>query len=263
MSFNVISISLREFRPFILALSKYILSLFLLLAMGLFFDSKIAAKYFSNTQICLDILMLLLFCIIFRSQTRKHQRLMIIAIFISIFGECLFSLGMGMYTYRLHNVPLYVFPGHAIVFIATRNFAKSPAVKKYAANISMLLVTFICLFSTAYLFFFHDAFGFVLTCLTLFLLKNKPRERLFYLSMYIVVVFLEQVGTRYGCWYWPKTAWNISFFLSSANPPSGISFFYFGLDLGCLYIYKTIHKTAWQRMKNVRAIRAVGIQVAK
>ena len=31
--------------------------------------------------------------------------------------------------------------------------------------------------------------------------------------------------------------------------------FYFGLDLGCLWLYKKRHKIAWRRMKNQRLIR--------
>ncbi len=93
-----------------------------------------------------------------------------------------------------------------------------------------------------------------MTILTLLVLRKRPRERLFYLSMYLTVAYLEIVGTNFLCWEWPSTAFDAFSFLPSANPPSGISFFYFGLDLGCLWLYKKRHKIAWNRMKSQRMI---------
>jgi hypothetical protein len=94
-----------------------------------------------------------------------------------------------------------------------------------------------------------------MTIATLLILRNKPRERLFYLTMYISVAVLEIIGTTYECWWWPSTAFDVIPFLPSYNPPSGISLFYFLLDLGCLWIYKKRHKITWKRMKNIRKIR--------
>jgi hypothetical protein len=94
-----------------------------------------------------------------------------------------------------------------------------------------------------------------MTVATLFILRNKQRERLFYLTMYISVAYLEIIGTNYLCWKWPASAWGIFDFLPSHNPPSGISFFYFLLDLGTLWLYKQRHKIAWSRMKNIRKIK--------
>ena len=74
--------------------------------------------------------------------------------------------------------------------------------------------------------------------------------------MYIVVAFLEIIGTTYKCWHWPDTAFGIIPFLKSANPPSGISLFYFLFDLGCLWFYKLGNKEAWSRMKRIRSLQA-------
>ena len=35
---------------------------------------------------------------------------------IATVGECTASLGWGLYTYRLHNIPLFVPPGHALLY---------------------------------------------------------------------------------------------------------------------------------------------------
>jgi len=44
-------------------------------------------------------------------------------------------------------------------------------------------------------------------------------------------------------------------YLPNTNPPIGISFFYFGLALGCLWLYKKRHKIALNRIKNHRLLR--------
>jgi len=160
-----------------------------------------------------------------------------------------------MYTYRLSNIPHYVPPGHAIVLVATMYFCKESIIREYRKLLEKIFIIFVLVYSTLFLIFAGDVFGFVMSLLVIFLLRNKPREPLFYLSMYIAVAFLEIVGTSYGCWFWPETAYGKIPFLISANPPSGISLFYFLLDLGSLWLYKKRHKIAWARMKNIRKLQ--------
>jgi len=178
---------------------------------------------------------------------------MLYAVLIGICGECLFSLGFHMYEYRLENVPIYVPPGHAIIYIVTVYFCREKFVKLYKVQLEIIIGIFIFLYALAFLIFANEVFGFSLTLLTFWILRNKPRERLFYYSMYLVVV-LELIGINYNCWYWPTTAFGVFDFLKSANPPSGISFFYFGLDLGSLWLYNQRHKIAWGRMKRLRIV---------
>ena len=49
---------------------------------------------------------------------------MIYAVIIGFLGEHFFSRGLDMYTYRLENVPHYVPPGHALVYVAVLYFSK-------------------------------------------------------------------------------------------------------------------------------------------
>jgi len=122
----------------------------------------------------------------------------------------------------------------------------------FKKSIEKIFTIAILIYASLFLIFANDIFGFVMTLLTVFILQFRPRERMMYLTMYIVVAFLEIIGTSYQSWYWPDTAFGLMPFLKSANPPSGISFFYFGLDLGCLWLYKQRHKIAWKRMKHIR-----------
>lgn len=237
-----------------LAFFKTIGYLFLFIAVGLYLDSKYMVPIIENTQHLATIVMLIGFFILFYRSPPRIKELMIYAVIIGFVGEHLFSIALGMYSYRLGNVPLYVPPGHAIVYIAAVYFCKEAVVKTYRMQIEKVFSIFIVLYATAFLIFANDIFGFIMSLLVLFLLRNKPRERLFFLSMYIVVAFLEIVGTHYQCWAWPKTAYGVIPFLKSANPPSGISLFYFLLDLGCLWLYKQRHLIAWKRMKGIRGL---------
>lgn len=229
--------------------------LFLFMLTGLFLDSSIMVEIYPDTQNLATLIMLVGFTIVYFKSAGRIREQMLYAVVIGVVGEYLFSIALQMYTYRLGNVPLYVPPGHAIVYVSVLYFCKKSVVKFYQKQLEKLFTVAVLIYGLLFLIFANDVFGFVMTVLVVYLLRNKPRERLFFLSMYIAVAFLEIVGTSYGCWAWPDTAFGVIPFLKSANPPSGISLFYFLLDLGCLWIYKKRHKVAWARMKHIRALR--------
>jgi hypothetical protein len=228
--------------------------LFIFIVFGLFLDSNYMHAITPYAQHMATVVMLTGFGILYYRSTSRLREQMLYAVFIGFVGEHLFSIGLGMYTYRLGNIPHYVPPGHAIVLMAAIYFCKETIVKKHRKLLENIITIFILVYATMFLVFAGDVFGFVMSILVIILLRNKPRERLFYLTMYVVVAFLEIIGTSYGCWYWPETAWDVIPFLKSANPPSGISLFYFLLDLGSLWLYKKRHKIAWSRMKNIRSL---------
>lgn len=229
--------------------------LYLFFVVGLFLDSFYMVRINKHAQFYANALMLFVFFITFFKVPKRVKEQMINAVLIGFFGEYLFSVVLGMYTYKLENVPHYIPFGHAFVYIAVLYFSKAASIKVRKKQIETFLIIAIIIYATLFLVLKNDVFGFVMTVATLFILRNKSKERLFYLTMYASVVVLELVGTYYKCWFWPSTAWNVVPFLPSANPPSGISLFYFLLDLGTLWLYKQRHREAWQRMKGIRKIR--------
>tara|TARA_R110001632_G_scaffold6324_5_gene25870 strand:- start:52882 stop:53631 length:750 start_codon:yes stop_codon:yes gene_type:complete len=242
-------------KTFLSAFLKTLGMLFLYIFVGLFIDSKYVVINYQESQWIANALMIFIFSIVWLKVTIKVRELMLYAVIIGYVGEYLFSVGLGMYTYRLENVPHYIPMGHALVYIGVLYFIKTFYVKLNRKLLEKIFTGIIIIYALAFLVFKNDVFGFVLTAATLLILRNKPRERLFYLTMYLSIVFLEITGTSYECWEWPSKAWDYFTFLPSANPPSGISFFYFGLDLGCLWLYKQRHKIAWSRMKNIRFLK--------
>ena len=221
----------------------------------LFFDGLCFAEYVTNSQIPINILMIAGFIKMYLRSTPRVKELMIYAVIVGFGGEYLFSRALGMYTYRLENVPFYVPLGHAALYGRIFMFSKAPIVRKHHKAVEQLFGFVIGLFALVYLIFFKDVFGFLMTACVFLLLWKRPKDRLFFFSMYILVAILEIGGTAFGAWKWPNIGFGVFDFLPSNNPPSGISLFYFLLDISCFLIYIIVHNKTWKYYKKVRKIK--------
>ncbi|MDX6747579.1 hypothetical protein SHK09_12310 [Polaribacter sp. PL03] len=228
------------------------IGIFILFVFIFFLDSTYFAENYTNSQLPINIIMILGFLVMYFRANKRTKELMFYAVIIGFGGEYLFSRALDMYTYRLENVPLYVPFGHAALYGRIFMFSKAPIVKKHNKAIEELFAVIIILLATIYLVFFKDVFGFVMTAIVFLLLWKRPKDRLFFFSMYLLVAILEIGGTAFGCWQWPNTAFGVFIFLPSNNPPSGISLFYFLLDISCFFIYTQRHNVSWQRLKNIK-----------
>lgn len=229
--------------------------LMLVMLVGLFLDSEFVAKsYYEHAQWINNVLVVILFIFLYLKSPRRTREQLIYAFLIAIVGEYVFSKFLGMYTYRLENIPHYIPPGHAVVFLLVYNFCKKSEVRKHSHSIEKVLTIVIAILAISFLVVKNDIYGFLLTVLVFYFLRKHPKEKLFYLTMYVFVVYTEIIGTAFNCWEWPPIAFDKFSFLPSANPPIGISFFYFGLDRGTMSIYKRRHKKEWNRLKQIRAI---------
>lgn len=225
----------------------FIAAVFLLFVDGVYFNEHIF-----ESQLMLNILMGLAFVAMLYRANPRVRELMIIAVILGFIGEHFFSKVLGMYTYRLENVPLYVPFGHGVLYARIFRFSKASLVKKYHKEIESFLIIIMILVSIIYLLFLNDVFGFVMTIFVFLILWKRPKDRLFFFSMYVLVVILEIGGTAFGAWKWPNIGFGVFEFLPSNNPPSGISLFYFLLDIGCFVVYTQIHGKAWKRVKAIR-----------
>lgn len=238
-----------------LASFKTIGYLFIIITIGLLLDSS----FFNieNGQELAVIGAIMAFLVMFFRSTKRLREQMLYAVVIGFVGEHLFSIIFEMYTYRLGNVPIYVPFGHAILFRVVVHFCKNPAVIFYKKQIEKFLGIFILIYASLFLAFANDLFGFIMSMLVLLLMSFRPKDRLFYFTMYLVVAYLEIIGTRYQCWSWPKTFCNLVSFLKSANPPSGISLLYFLLDLSSLWCYKLRHFLVLRQKIKLRSMRII------
>ena len=250
-----ISIPKEDFKKIAKLFSRKI-GLFFVAVAALYLDSTHLAKYFEYNQIVINIFMLAGFFWMYFRAVKRVRELMIYGVLLGVFGEYFFSVYLGMYTYRLGNVPLYVPLGHAAIYARVYMYSKASVVRKHHKDLEKIMYIFIALFALVYLLFFNDFFGFIMTLGVFALLFKRPKDRMFFLTMYIIVAGLEIGGPAYGAWEWPDTAFGIFDFLPSNNAPSGISLFYFLLDIGCFTFYILRNKTAWRRVKNIRKIKS-------
>lgn len=230
--------------------------LLFILFLGLFFDSAFFTdKYFKYGQWINNICVVLVFSYCYYKGTLRIKEQLIYALIIGFIGEHVFSIILGMYSYRLGNIPHYIPFGHALVFLGVYNFSRKPLIKSHHKKLEYFLSISIAIYSFIYLVFKNDVFGFIMTLLIFFSLRKYPKEKLFYLTMCAVVIYAEIIGTTLKTWSWPLYAFNKFTFLPSANPPAGICLFYYGLDRGTMSIYKRRHKKTWQRFLKIKALK--------
>ncbi len=250
----VISIPKGNLKRIIKLFSRKI-GLFFVCVAALYLDGTHLAEKFQYGQILTNVIMLLIFYWQYSRSVKREKELMIYMVILAFLIEYILCVGLDMYSYRLENVPLYVPFGHAVLYIRVYAFSKASIVRQHHRILEQLLYIIISLFALGYLCFFNDVFGFVMTLGVFVFLIKIPKGRMFFLTMYFVVSVLEFGGASYGSWWWPNTAFGVFDFLPSNNAPSGISLFYFLLNIGCFVLYTQRNKITWQRVKNIRKLK--------
>jgi hypothetical protein len=136
---------------------------------------------------------------------------------------------LGLYTYRLHNVPLYVPPGHGMIYLAALCIGRSAL----AVRLRRPFLVFALVACGAWAVWGagfaprQDLLGAVLY---LFLIRFVlvGRQPLVYAGAFLVTSYLELVGTGVGAWTW--AGHDPTGTLTIGNPPSGIPGAYCFLD---------------------------------
>jgi hypothetical protein len=147
--------------------------------------------------------------------------------------EYVFSPTLEVYTYRFHNVPAFVPPGHGLVYLSAFALGHAALVQRHR-RAAVALVLGVGGLWAAYGVLWAarpDALGaFWYLCLVLFMLFGPSQP--VYLGAFVAVSWLELVGTHLGTWAWSTrdpTGW-----VSIGNPPSGAAGGYGWFDLAGL-----------------------------
>ncbi|MCI3951640.1 MAG: hypothetical protein K0R53_1137 [Burkholderiales bacterium] len=138
-------------------------------------------------------------------------------------GEIFLSLIWGVYDYRLGAIPLFVPPGHALLFMLGRAIAaRAPAWIVWLIPlgagpfVGLLVVTGASTLDAL-------LFALFLACLVF------GRAKKLYAVMFVLALVMEIYGTWLGNWRWSDTApWTG---LTALNPPLAAGAFYCVLDL--------------------------------
>ncbi len=157
----------------------------------------------------------------------------VVVVFASVI-EYVFAGWLEVYAYRLDGVPWFVPPGHGLIYLAALCTSRSA----WAHRHQVLLVRLTLVAAGAWAVWGlvvsdrPDALGaFWFGCLLVF--SRWGASPLLYAAAFLVVSYLEIVGTSLGTWTWgpydPITGW-----ISIGNPPSGIAGGYAWFDAAAL-----------------------------
>lgn len=153
---------------------------------------------------------------------RDIGRRLMACVWISGLGEMVASLAWGLYDYQFGNVPLFVPPGHALLYllgliIAARISERSawlvlagaaPLVAGLAVSgLDMLSLPLFVLFAAFIVY---------------------GRQRRLYATMFVIALAMELYGTALGNWSWRPVAPGTG--LATLNPPLAAGVFYCALD---------------------------------
>ena len=169
------------------------------------------------------------------------------AVAIATVGEYVLSAVLGLYEYRLQNLPAFVPPGHGLVYLAALALARSSLLARRRGALVGLALSVGALWALwgVTLAARPDALG-----LILFLLfaafACAGRAPLVYVAAFLLTTYLELVGTAVGNWTWAMRGAGGS--LSVGNPPSGVPGVYCLLDALALASGPAAWR-AWERWR--------------
>lgn len=149
--------------------------------------------------------------------------------------EYVFSPTLEVYVYRFDNVPTYVPPGHGLVYLSAYALGHTRLVERHrrATTAAVLLVGGAWALYGVLLAERPDGLGaFWFACLAGFLLWGPSRG--VYVGAFVVVSYLELVGTELRTWVWQPHDPVLG--VSIGNPPSGAAGGYGWFDLAGLLL---------------------------
>jgi hypothetical protein len=184
----------------------------------------------------------LLLLVLVRREPRAMQVQVATLVLLATLLEYSASPLLGLYTYRLHNVPAFVPPGHGLVYLAAVLVGRSPAVTRRPwIPLAALAVATAWAVGGLLLPDRPDTLGAILyLSFAAFVLRGRTPG--VYAAAFALTAALELYGTRLGTWAWaPQDPTGV---LSAANPPSGIPGGYCWLDFYALALAPHLHVLA-------------------
>ncbi len=162
--------------------------------------------------------------------------------------EYTFSPLLEAYTYRIGTVPPYVPPGHGLVYLAALCLGRSALLQAHRRAAVALTVVAGGAWALHGLVLAErqDVLGaFWFACLLGFLAWG--RSRMLYVGAFVVVTWLELVGTHLGTWEWARVD-PVLGVIGQGNPPTGAAGGYGWFDLWAILLAPRL-LTAWQRLR--------------
>jgi hypothetical protein len=144
--------------------------------------------------------------------------------------EVLGSIVWGVYTYRLGNLPLFVPPGHGLVYLTGLSLTQTRLVSRHQRAFLAAVGALAVVWAVAGLTVLPrtDASGALgMAVFLVFLVRGRVPA--LYGAVFLVVAVLEISGTALGVWAWKDVVPGLQ--LPSGNPPSGAASGYVLFDI--------------------------------
>jgi hypothetical protein len=200
------------------------------IAIGLVVDSRGGA----HGQLAVNLLAWAVFARLWFVSAASQRPALLACLLYATAGEVCLSLAWGLYDYRLGNIPLFVPPGHVLLFfLGTQLASRLPDGAEWWITVASLPVV------AAFAWTGRDTLGpllfaLFLACMTL------SRSRKLYATMLVLSLAMELWGTWLGNWTWRREVpWPA---LVTDNPPLAAGAFYAALDM---LVVSTV--AAWRR----------------
>lgn len=193
---------------------------------GLWAESRVDA----SGQLLLGVLTVGVLAGMLALQTPAVRTQALLVMAVASTAEVAGSLVWGVYSYRFENLPLFVPPGHALVYLAGVGLAGAVGRHRLllvgAASVSALGWGVLGLTALPRL----DVSG-AIGCALLGAVLLTTRRPV-YAGVFFVVAALELYGTALGTWTWATTVPGIG--IPQGNPPSGVASGYVLFDVAAL-----------------------------
>lgn len=166
--------------------------------------------------------------------SRLVQAQTVVVVAFATLIEYLCSPTLEIYLYRFHNVPMYVPPGHGLVYLSAYALGHALWVHRHQRWCTTAVVAGLGGWALwGLLQPRHDVLGAMwFACLAAFLWKGPSRE--VYLGAAVVVTWLEIAGTGLGTWVWQVEDPLLG--IGIGNPPTGAAGGYGWFDLAGLVV---------------------------
>jgi hypothetical protein len=186
-------------------------------------------------QTVVSVVTWLLLAAVFVAVDGYERRQLVVVVVVATMFEITFSIIWGLYVYRFHNLPMYVPPGHGLIYLLALRISQIGPVRA-SRRVTSGIVTVAVGSWVAYAVFVPDHPDIVGLCLLPALLYCLWRARRWhvYAGAFVATTILELVGTGFGNWRWADTVPGLG--IPQGNPPSAIAAGYCLLDAIVLFL---------------------------
>ena len=196
---------------------------------------------------------LVLVALLARESGRTRAQVGVVVAFATVV-EYTFSGVLGVYVYRLHDVPWFVPPGHGMVYLGALAIGRSGYVVRHRGWLVPATLAVAGGYAAWGLLLSgrHDVLGaFWFGCLALFLLRG--RQPTVFVGAFVVVTYLELLGTGIGTWTWQARD-PILGVVAMGNPPSGAAGGYGFFDAAALWLAPRIEGRLSRRKRREHVV---------